>query len=64
MKVAFERGEVLKVVKPFFVDGEMVMPGDRVELLRADALSLKARRMAVPDDDQRAAKPSAKAKAA
>jgi hypothetical protein len=64
LKVAFERGEVLEVVKPFFVDGEMVMPGDRVEVLRADALSLKARRLAVPVGTQQAAKPSAKAKAA
>jgi hypothetical protein len=64
LKVAFERGEVLEVLKPFFVDGEMVMPGDRVELLRADAMHLKSRGMVVAEGTQRAAKAPAKGKAA
>lgn len=44
--MAFERGEVLEVISPFMVDGDMVLAGDMIEVPSRDAAELKARKKA------------------
>lgn len=61
--MAFERGEVLEVISPFMVDGEMVVAGDLIEVPARDARELKARKKA-REPQEKAAKRTAERKAA
>ncbi|WP_157694967.1 hypothetical protein [Caballeronia fortuita] len=61
--MAFERGEILEVISPFMVDGEMVLAGDLIEVPTRDAADLKARKKARTPQDK-GAKAASKAKAA
>lgn len=44
--MAFERGEVLEVLRPILVDGELMQAGDLIEVPASDARQLRARKVA------------------
>lgn len=61
--MAFERGEVVEILRPVWVDGELMQAGDMLELSAAEARDFKARRIA-RTPAEKGAKPSAKGKVA
>lgn len=52
MKVAFEKGILLEVVSPFWIDGEMVLAGDLIEVPTRDARDLQARKKTKTPDEK------------
>lgn len=65
--MAFVAGVVVEVVKPFFVDGEMMAVGDMVEMPERDARESVARKQVRLRDEAgagRAAKGAARGRAA
>ncbi|HDR9259623.1 TPA: hypothetical protein QDB21_005645 [Burkholderia vietnamiensis] len=61
--MAFERGVVVELTRPVFVDGEMMEAGDLIELPEREARDMKARKQA-REPQERAARASAKGKGA
>jgi hypothetical protein len=61
--MALVTGVVVEMLRPIWVDGELIEKGELIEMSERDARDLKARRIA-QEPQERAAKGSAKGKGA